>query len=171
MLYNISRLLMEPIGSTRRFELNEPVSGELDGLAPGLATGSVRLLRTHEGLVVFADVEVEMGAFCDRCLNNFTRVSPLTLEEECYTTFDPATGQRMYPPDVSEGVIHIDTRQTLDLSDVFRQYLLTCEPLKALCSPDCRGLCPECGADLNLEMCECEALPVDPRWGALMDLL
>ena len=171
MLYNVSQLLMEPTGSTRRFELDEPVSGELDGLEAGQATGLVRLLRTHEGLLVYADVEVEMGASCDRCLVGFARVSTVTLEEECYPTADPGTGRRMYPPDLEEGVVHIDTSQMLDLTEVLRQYLLACEPLKALCRPDCQGLCTECGADFNVEKCKCESQPVDPRWGALGDLL
>ena len=171
MLYNVSQLLMEPTGSTRRFELNEPVSGELDGLTVGRATGRVQLLRTHEGLLVNASVEVEMGASCDRCLTDFARVSMLSLEEECYPTVDPSSGRRMYPPDVAEGVMHIDTRQMLDLSEVLRQYLLACEPLKALCRSDCLGLCPECGADLNVEKCKCESQRIDPRWGVLADLL
>ena len=77
----------------------------------------------------------------------------------------------MAPPDEAEGVLHIDTRQMLDLSDVLRQYLLTSEPLKMLCRDDCQGLCPECGADLNMEKCNCTSTPVDPRWGTLTDLL
>ncbi len=170
MLYNVSQIMMEPTGSTRLFELNEPVSGGLEGLTAGLATGQVRLLRTHQGLLVYANVEVEAGASCGRCLSEFVRTSTLTLEEECYPTVDPTTGRKMYPPDVLEGVMHIDTNQMLDLSDVLRQYLLTCEPLKDLCRLDCRGLCQECGADLNMEKCKCEGPPVDPRWGALADL-
>ena len=42
-------------------------------------------------------------------------------------------------------------------------------PARFLCSEDCRGLCPNCGADLNLGPCACEA-PKDPRWDALKDL-
>ena len=171
MLYNVSQLLMEPTGSTRRFQLDEPVSGGMEGLGAGRATGVVRLLRTHHGLLVNATIEVQVDAACARCLAEVARTSTLTLEEECYPTVDPSTGRRMDSPDESEGVVHIDTRQMLDLSDVLRQYLLTGEPLKTLCRHDCRGLCPECGADLNLEKCNCSTRPADPRWGALADLL
>ena len=171
MLYNVSQLLMEPIGSTRRFQMEEPVSGGIEGLGEGRANGSVRLLRTHHGLLVNGKVEVEVAAECGRCLTGFLRATTVTLEEECYPTVDPSTGRRMAPPDEAEGVVHIDTRQMLDLSDVLRQYLLTTEPLKMLCREDCRGLCPECGADLNMEKCNCASTPIDPRWGALADLL
>jgi uncharacterized protein len=171
MLYNVSQLLMEPIGSTRRFELHEPLSGVLEGISAGQATGQIRLLRTHLGLLADGPVEVEVGASCDRCLADFVRISKFDFEEECYPTTDPATGHRMELPDVSEGVVHIDSSLMLDLSDVLRQYLLTSEPLKALCRLECCGLCAECGADLNTENCACDGPPIDPRWGALADLL
>ena len=171
MLYNVAQLLMEPIGATRRFQLDEPVAGGPERLAPGRATGTVHLLRTHQGLVVSATVDVQVTAACDRCLTPYPRLSTLELEEECYPTVDPATGRNMSPPDESEGVVHIDTRQMLDLSDVLRQYLLTGEPLKTLCRRDCLGLCTECGADYNTEKCKCAAPAVDPRWVALADFL
>ena len=168
MLYNVSQLLMEPTGSTRRFELDEPVA---DGDDERRATGKVCLLRTHQGLLLNATIRVQAVAECARCLAGIAHVSFIALEEECYPTVDPSTGRRMFPPDPAEGVLHIDTRQMLDLSEVLRQYMLTSEPLKTLCRRDCRGLCPECGADLNEELCKCDSNPVDPRWGALAGLL
>lgn len=174
MHYNVSQLLMEPTGSTRRFQLDEPMAlpdGEMENSGMGRATGTVRLLRTHHGLLVNATVDVQVNATCARCLAPCGRLSTLDLEEECYPTIDPVTGRNMSPPDEAEGVLHIDTRQMLDLTDVLRQYLLTDEPLKTLCRSDCLGLCPECGADLNTEKCKCDGPAIDPRWGALADLM
>ena len=174
MLYNVSQLLMEPTGSTRRFQLDEPMAvfdGAPEGSAMGWATGTVRLLRTHHGLLVNATVDVQVTTTCARCLVPCDRLSTLSMEEECYPTVDPATGRNMTPPDEADGVVHIDTRQMLDLSDVLRQYLLTDEPLKTLCRRDCRGLCPECGADLNTKKCRCDQPAIDPRWGALAELM
>ena len=184
MLYNVSQLLMEPIGSIRRFQLDDSIDvppptrkgsgGGEDAreVAPtGWATGTVRLLRTHQGLLVNATVEVQVEASCARCLVTCDRISTLAVEEECYPTVDPSTGRNMRPPEESEGVVHIDTRQMLDLTDVLSQYLLTDEPLKVLCRRDCKGLCAECGADLNSEKCKCESIAMDPRWGALAGLI
>ena len=168
MLYNVSQLMMEPTGSTRRFELNEPVP---HGESERWATGRVHLLRTHQGLLLNATIQVQTDTECARCLVGIAHGATITLEEECYPTIDPSTGRRVLPPDVAEGVLHIDTSQMLDLSEVLRQYLLTSEPLKTLCRQDCMGLCPECGVDLNEEMCKCGMAPVDPRWSALADLL
>lgn len=172
MLYNVAQLLMEPTGSTRRFPLDEPLAAVPGGSGgPGRATGAVHLLRTHHGLLVTARIEVLAAADCARCLTPCQRHSTLELEEECYPTVDPATGRKTFPPDEAEGVVHIDGRQLLDLSDVLRQYLLADEPLKPLCRPDCAGLCPECGADRNAQECRCAAPPADPRWGALAGLM
>jgi len=43
-------------------------------------------------------------------------------------------------------------------------------PMKPLCREDCKGLCPECGADLNAGACSCAETRVDPRWGSLAAL-
>lgn len=168
MLYNVSQLLMEPTGSTRRFELDDPVPGDGDDRR---ATGRVHLLRTHQGLLLSATIRVQTEAECGRCLADISRQSVIALEEECFPTVDPSTGRRVFPPDLAEGVLHIDYSQMLDLSDVLRQYLLTSEPLKVLCREDCKGICPECGVDLNVDVCKCGQAQVDPRWGALADLL
>lgn len=168
MLYNVAQLLMEPTGATRRFELDGPVP-EIDD--DRRATGRVELLRTHQGLLLNATIRFQTVSECARCLVGIAQLSAITLEEECYPTIDPSTGRRMDPPDPAEGVIHVDANQMLDLSEVLRQYILTSEPLKALCRQDCRGLCPECGVDLNEGACMCDEAPADPRWGALTDLL
>jgi uncharacterized metal-binding protein YceD (DUF177 family) len=59
--------------------------------------------------------------------------------------------------------LRIDERHTLDLTETARQYLLTALPLQSVCSPSCKGLCPNCGANLNLGPCGCdEELPTNP---------
>ena len=58
----------------------------------------------------------------------------------------------------------------LDLRDALREELLLAVPQFVECRPDCRGLCPECGANLNAGPCGCRPIR-DPRWGPLGDLL
>ena len=60
--------------------------------------------------------------------------------------------------------------ELLDLQPLIRDALLLELPLAPLCSEDCQGLCPTCGADLNDGPCDCDHAPSDPRWAAL-DLL
>ena len=169
MRYNVAQLMMEPMGSTRRYQLDEPLDGSQGHL--GRASGTVQVVRTHQGLLVRAQLETRIYATCGRCLTRFPRLSTLEIEEESLSTVDPGTGKKMFPPDESEGVIHIDASHMLDLSDVIRQYALTDEPIKPLCDEGCLGLCPECGTSLNEEDCKCGQGYSDPRWGALADLL
>jgi uncharacterized protein len=57
----------------------------------------------------------------------------------------------------------------IDLEPLAREAVVLELPEAPLCKEDCRGLCAQCGADLNEAACPCEA-PVDPRWAALDDL-
>lgn len=58
----------------------------------------------------------------------------------------------------------------IDIAEVVREQLLLALPEKVFCKEDCRGLCPECGTNLNLLDCNCNDDKVDPRWSALRDL-
>jgi len=56
------------------------------------------------------------------------------------------------------------------LEEVLQEQILLALPLKAICRDDCRGLCPHCGKNLNLEQCGCSEPLEDPRWSALKDI-
>ncbi len=56
------------------------------------------------------------------------------------------------------------------LEDALREQVLLATPVRALCHEDCKGLCPHCGRNLNLEQCQCEQHVSDPRWNALHDI-
>jgi uncharacterized protein len=56
------------------------------------------------------------------------------------------------------------------LEDALREQVLLAVPLKAICKEDCKGLCPHCGKNLNLEQCSCAEPMEDPRWSALKEI-
>ena len=58
-----------------------------------------------------------------------------------------------------------------DLGQVIAGEIFFSLPMQPLCRPDCRGLCPRCGADLNVSSCSCQDMEIDPRWEKLKDLL
>jgi len=58
----------------------------------------------------------------------------------------------------------------LFLADVLAEQVNLMIPMKVICRSDCRGLCPQCGANLNTEECRCEAHPADPRMARLARL-
>jgi len=103
-----------------------------------------------------------MGLECVRCLEPFDL--PITLElEETFRL--PGVGPK---PDMTYAV---NADGWLDLAPLLREQAWLAIPMKPLCSPDCRGLCPHCGANLNHESCTCEEEQIDPRLALLKDLL
>lgn len=58
----------------------------------------------------------------------------------------------------------------IDLDPIVREQLLLALPMSALCKEDCKGLCPQCGQNLNEKQCGCEVRPSDPRWAALKNI-
>jgi len=56
------------------------------------------------------------------------------------------------------------------LEDTLREQVLLALPLKITCREDCKGLCPHCGKNLNLEACSCDVPMEDPRWAALKEV-
>ena len=58
----------------------------------------------------------------------------------------------------------------LELEDVLREQVLLAVPIKLLCQEACKGLCPQCGRNLNRESCDCAVPQSDARWAALKDL-
>jgi len=60
--------------------------------------------------------------------------------------------------------------ESLEIGERVRQLILLALPLKPLCRPDCRGLCPLCGQDLNEGECGCKREAPDSRWEKLKAL-
>lgn len=60
---------------------------------------------------------------------------------------------------------------SLDVLDLLREQFQLALPMKPLCAETCRGLCPECGANLNRTMCDCKPVWSDPRLAPLQGLL
>ena len=52
---------------------------------------------------------------------------------------------------------------SLDLMDIATQLWVTSIPMRSLCRDECKGLCPQCGKDLNEGDCDCPTVSVDPR--------
>jgi uncharacterized protein len=71
---------------------------------------------------------------------------------------------------VSETEIGYYQRDSLMLEDVLREQVLLSLPVRTLCKPDCKGLCPRCGVNRNLQTCSCDEGKADPRWESLTGL-
>jgi uncharacterized protein len=103
---------------------------------------------------------------CDRCLAEVRRdvVAPLNL---FYQVSADARGADADDTEIQS--IHPE-QDVIVLDGEVRQSLILELPLKTLCTDECAGICPGCGASLNTEECRCEETPVDPRWAKLAEL-
>ena len=170
MYFNVAQLLKEPVGSTRIYGIDElePNGYGTIHVAPH---SQVSLMRTDEGILVRAGLEVRMWLACSRCLTRFRNPHEIVIEEEYLPIVDVNTGQPLRRRDMADGSFTIDQQHVLDLSEAVRQYSIASQPMKPVCHEGCRGLCPGCGVDKNSNSCTCEDETVDPRWTALSRLL
>jgi len=72
--------------------------------------------------------------------------------------------------DNSDVILLGNGEHIVDLSDVIREAVMLALPSKPLCDEECRGLCPNCGVNLNEESCKCKDVEIDDRWDDLKDL-
>ena len=167
MRYNVSQLLKENTGSTRQFEVDEVLpSPDPDWGEQLEVSGPVTLVRTPSGILVAATLKTAIADVCARCVEPLIEPLDVEIEAEFFPTVDVWSGVAVAVPDDPE-VFAIDKRHVLDLTDAFRQGVLVAREMRPLCRPDCRGLCPQCGTNLNNGQCSCDTAPGDPRWGAL----
>jgi uncharacterized protein len=133
--------------------------------------GKVKFLRTGNDILVTGHLQTEVGLPCRRCLAPVAVPVAFDLEEQFRPSIDLITGQALPAEGAEEEATRINARHILDLTEVVRQNLLLAVPISALCSSQCRGLCPDCGANLNEGPCGCRREGGDPRLAALRDLL
>lgn len=99
---------------------------------------------------------------CRRCLAEVET----PVQEDLHLLYAESGGEDDEDPDVYP----IDARDNnLDLRPAIREEWLLAVPALVVCKEDCRGLCPQCGADLNAGACGCATVR-DPRWDALRSL-
>ena len=156
---NVASLLKQDVGRDERHQIAS---------TEDRVTGEVKLVRTPRSILATGHLDTASLCQCSGCLKEFFQPLGLDIEEEFYPTTDIGTGRRLPPPEDPEAFT-IDEHQDLDLSEAIRQYGLAAMPMKPLCSPECRGLCPQCGADLNTGPCSCPPAS-DSRWDGLLVL-
>src|SRR5207253_1468112 len=81
-----------------------------------------------------------------------------------YRPLGADAGEPERPVSATEAEISYYQGQGLLLEDVLREQVLLAVPVKAICREDCKGLCPHCGRNLNLEQCSCAEPVEDTRW-------
>lgn len=140
------------------------------------ANGRAQLVEEHHGkhrtikdIRINGQLSSRVEAKCARCLEPVIRkvVRPFDL---LYRPQGADAGEEERSVAVSEAEISYYEGEGILLEDVLREQVLLALPLRVICREECRGLCPHCGKNLNLESCSCTAAPPDERWAALKEI-
>jgi uncharacterized protein len=159
LLINAAELLRRP-GSERRLHLETTIA-QLSIDDPRFEAGALvevalRLEALSDGIVVDGRLTAPWADSCRRCLVAASGIVDCEVHELYqYAATDPEAFEIV--------------GEQIDLMPMVREYLLLDAPIAPLCRPDCAGLCPNCGIDLNQAECACVTTVVDPRWDALSE--
>jgi uncharacterized protein len=173
MKINVAPLLKQPIGTQADYELTEsPIDpqGENAGLTEAGATSidaDIVATHTNPGAYLEGEARATIAEKCSRCLRPIETPVESHFAEQYYSTIDVVNGdpKDAPPPDTKR----IGSDFKIDLTPLLREELILATPLAPLCKPDCKGLCLECGRDLNEEPHDHDA-PADERWSKLAKL-
>ena len=160
------RELKRTPGAKKDFSLQgcfpiEIVTGLISWPAQRYADLTGTLESVGDGVLVKGTADVLLEAECSRCLTVF----PMPTQAEFQELFVYPEHQTEYEAeDVS--LIH---EETIDLADLVRDSIILVQPLIPLCQPDCLGLCPSCGAELNTDPEHGHDDTVDSRWLGLAE--
>lgn len=142
---------------------------------PDAGSGRAELDIYAEGNHIFATgtFKGDLTVACSRCVEPVK----LVIDERLMVTFMPKSEMPADDVEAEEGAevpaedldLFPYEDDFVDLEPLFREQFVLAVPYAPLCKEDCKGLCPQCGTDLNTGTCTCAA-PVDPRFAGLKNL-
>lgn len=157
-------------GLSRTLELELPAPAgmaiEVVGIPEGSPlTVSLRLDSVVEGILASAEIAVVARGECSRCLVEVTpELTPSFAELFSY----PGALEIQEDDEDADEITEL-VGEEIDIEPLVRDAIVLALPFQPLCRPDCRGLCPECGIDLNSAPLDHAHEVIDARWAALVD--
>jgi uncharacterized protein len=173
VIVDLKKCAQRPLRVDDRFDLGNRLAGvpELEELAPIHAVLEVAPVGSGRFLVS-GSFEVRGTVLCVRCAEPFA----VDLGSSIRLTYLPERERPTAEPgEVSMPLAEVDVSyyqdDRLELLPLLEEQVLLALPMRFLCSPSCRGLCPDCGRNRNLGGCTCPAPGTDPRLEVLRTLL
>ena len=136
-------------------------------VGPAEVRGRVR--RKGKEVELRGKLDAKLEAPCDRCLKPVEIPICAEFTERFVGAVSWAAEEQheLHEDDLNLAVFD---GEGIELDDVVREEILLAVPAAVLCHEDCKGLCPICGVDRNLNDCQCESNEVDSRWQKLKEL-
>ena len=110
-------------------------------------------------LVIKANIKTELEMVCSRCLDTFIYPIDIDIEERFTTNVDSEDDEAT-----------VVMNDVLDITEIVETSIISTLPIQRVCKDDCKGLCQECGCNLNYKTCSCDKEDVDVRFEALRGL-
>ena len=146
-------------------------TGEFDFPAP--VKTRLRVFRIGEFIEVDGVFETVTQLVCSRCLKEYdtqlaSKIALTYTRENLENRADLSRDEIELSPE-DAGLITF-SGDRIDLREGVQEQVVMALPVRPLCRKDCKGLCPQCGADLNHGDCGCDQAPLNPRFSALKNL-
>ena len=116
-------------------------------------------ISENDVIVINASIKTKLKLNCSRCLDTF--IYPIDIDIEERFTNDKELQ--------NEETMFVDS-DTLNITEIIENSIISTLPIKRLCKEDCKGLCSQCGANKNVENCSCLDYDVDVRLAKLREL-
>jgi uncharacterized protein len=177
MFLDIKELELRPLDFEEEFQPDViDLGGEARLRGRLKASGHAEVVEEHHGKhQVIKDIRLRgrlsagLELQCARCLESV----PQDVKRDFELLYRPLgvdAGRDELSVTDAEAEIGYYQGEGLLLEDVLREQVLLALPLKVTCREECKGLCPQCGKNLNQEQCSCSTEMEDPRWAALKDV-
>ena len=177
MFLDIKDLELRPLDFAEEFTPGAiDLGSEARQNTPLETSGRAELVEEHHGKhKIIRDIRLrgrlsaDLELQCARCLDPV----PQKVNREFELLYRPLgadAGRDELSVTDAEAEIGYYQGEGILLEDVLREQVLLALPLKVTCRDDCKGLCPQCGKNLNQEQCSCAAPVEDPRWQALKEI-
>jgi len=144
----VKNLLVSEIGTRLDYEINEKIKN-LDlpeEVRAEKVSGKIVASRLEETIIVKGNLVADLVLICDRCLENFKAHIPFHLERE----------YNLNRADFSEESLYVDKRGDIDIEKPIREEIILTLPMQNFCKKNCKGICQNCGVNLNKEKCKCK---------------
>ncbi|HSM59003.1 MAG TPA: DUF177 domain-containing protein [Candidatus Sulfomarinibacteraceae bacterium] len=159
--FNFGHLLDGELGVSRDVELDYPTIQVGDDVTLTPLRGRFRATRTSRGIYLEGDLNSIIETECTRCLEAVALPIEFELDDLFY---HPASAA---PP----GEYAVKEDGVVDLAPLIRELSLLAVPMQVYCQEACKGICEQCGQNLNEGTCDCEVDDIDPRLAGLQALL
>lgn len=162
------------VGTTaKQVELEfDPTDFDLTGELVTLTGNAVFIgetQRVNDRATVRGTLSTDVSLDCTRCLEPIAKHFDIPFRAIFVDSTREETNLEREIADekLDESVVE-DGR--IEMVEVVREQILLALPEQIFCRDDCKGLCPKCGANLNLIDCKCADDEIDPRWAALKNM-